>query len=70
MQPPDPDASWRPRPTPMSHPWAFDDDPPPRRTGVAVGLIMAVVCCAALTIMAYVFVGTMFEEIVRALLHV
>lgn len=55
----------RPRPTPMSEPWAFDDDPPPRQTGFAVGMVLVVLGW----VVAFVIVLVLVEEFFQALFH-
>jgi len=35
--------SRRPRPTPMSDPWAFPDEPPRRQAGLSIALMVVVI---------------------------
>jgi hypothetical protein len=63
----DPVPPRRPRPTPMSEPWAFDDEPPPRQAGLAVGMILVVLGWVVVFIIALVLVDEFFRALSQAL---
>jgi len=57
----------RPRPTPMSEPWLFDDEPQPRHFGATAAVFLIGLSSLVAIVAAAIYVVWFFNTLMRAL---